>query len=405
MKKILSVIALFISLSILSSNRQKVNEPIQIKIGGLLSLTGEWSSLGITSQEAMNIAISEINARMEQTASPYRFSTVIYDTKLDTSAAKAALRKAFQDDIRFIIGPQSSVEVDAIRNFANTNGILVVSQGSTAGSLAIANDAIFRFCPGDAAEGDAMAQAIYASGRRSIITLTSDDAGNKGLQQAIGYAFTNRGGTVDALPPFPTNTTNFSSVLANLKNKILQRSRSKGLENVGVYLASFDGVKDLFHQASLDPIFRSVRWYGGDAIALNTALLSDASACSFASAVKLFAPSFGLPQQAHPNLASITFEIKNRTGIEADAYSLAVYDALWVIARTIAAFPEPSKDFTKIKEVFQKEANQFYGITGPTFLNSSGDRGTGSFDFWGIVDEGGTYRWQWVGSSSIATSY
>lgn len=399
MQKLLFIIPLLIGMFISSSKQNVPVVPINIKVAGMLSLTGNWSSLGITSQEAMNLAIKEINSHMELTGSRYRFSTVVYDTKLDTIAAKAAIREVYRNNVRYVIGPQSSVELEAIRSFANAKGILVVSQGSTAGSLAIEGDAIFRFCPGDALEGDAMAQAIYGSGRRSLISLTSDDAGNMGLQKAVGSAFMSRGGTVEAMSPFSTTTTNFSTVLATLKTKILEKSQLLGAGKVAVYLASFDGVKELFSQAAADPVFSSVQWYGGDAIALNSALLSEATAASFAATGQFFAPSFGLPQQAHPNLAAVAAAIKSKTGIDADAYALAAYDALWVIARTVTAFPEPMGDFKKIKEVFQKEANQYYGITGPTNLNAAGDRGTGTFDFWGIENEGGTYSWIKVGRS------
>jgi ABC-type branched-subunit amino acid transport system substrate-binding protein len=72
---------------------------------------------------------------------------------------------------------------------------------------------------------------------------------------------------------------------------------------------------------------------------------------------------------------------------------------VWVIARTVAAFPEPTNDFEKIKQAFQSTANQFYGITGPLLLNAAGDRSIGTFDYWGIVNQNGTYTWKWVGRS------
>lgn len=399
MKRILSVVALVISLFLISGTKKTSDDLVNIKVGGLFSLTGNWSSLGRTSKEAMNLAVKEVNSRMEQTGSRYRFSTAIYDTKLDPSLALAAIKEAFRNNIRYIIGPQSSAELEAISSFANANRILVVSQGSTAGSLAIPGDAIFRFCPGDAVQGDAMAQAIYGTGRRVLISISRDDAGNKELQQAVGNAFLSRGGTVDAITPYPSTTTDFSAVLASLKSKIQQRIKLLGADKVGVYLASFDKAKDLFRQASGDPVFSSVRWYGGDGIALSSELLSDASASSFAVAARFFAPTLGLPQQVNPDLAVVSDAIKNKTGIEPDAYTIAVYDALWVIARTVAAFPEPPNDFTKVKETFQRESNQFYGITGPMYLNAAGDRGKGTFDYWGIVNERGTYKWKWVGRS------
>jgi branched-chain amino acid transport system substrate-binding protein len=399
MKKVHLIYALFASVVLLSGIQKPSDELINIKLGGLLSLTGNWSSLGLTSREAMNIALQEINTRMEETGSRYRFSSGIYETRMDPSKAQEAIREAFGHNIHYIIGPQSSAEVQAISSFANTKGILVVSQGSTAGSLAIPGDAIFRFCPGDDLQGDAMAQTIYGAGRRALLCITRDDVGNKELQQAVGKAFLSRGGKVETLSPWSPTSPDFTAVLETLKNKIKQKSSEVGTDKVAVYLASFDRAKELFRQASADPVFASVRWYGGDGIALSNELISDASASSFAVATRFMAPTLGLPQLVHPRLTAIADTIRKKTGIEPDAYSLAVYDACWVIARTVAAFPAPPKDFTKLKETFQKEANQYYGITGPMYLNAAGDRSKGNFDYWGIVNEKGTYKWKWLGRS------
>lgn len=397
MKKILSAVVL--CLCLLSCKKDTSDDQVTIQVGGLLSLTGNWSTLGLTSQEAMNLALKEVNNEMENTGSRYRFATTFFDTKLDTALVQAGMREAHRNGVRYIIGPQSSAEVDAVRNFAEANGMLVVSQGSTAGTLALPGDAIFRFCPSDAAEGSAMARTIYASGRRALITVARNDAGNKGLQESVGATFQSLGGTVDPIPPYAPTTIDFSALLADIKSRIRQHTTQLGAEKVGVYLACFDGVKDIFRQAAADPVLSSVHWYGGDGITQSSALVSDAVAASFATAVELFAPSFGLPQQAHPALGAVSAAIKSKTGLEPDAYALAAYDALFVIARTVAAFPDPPQDFTKVKETFQREANHFFGLTGPLYLNAAGDRSVGSFDYWGVVKEDGSYTWKKVGKS------
>ena len=391
---------LFISLNFIACKKQPTVSNTNITIGGLLSLTGNWSSLGINSQEAMNLAISDVNRYMVQTGSAYRFSTVIYDTKLDTLLAQSSLKDALSKNIHAIVGPQSSGELSAIRNFANTNNILVVSQGSTASSLAIAGDAIFRFCPGDSVEGNAMAQTIYGSGIRHLITLSRNDIGNTGLQNSVGMAFTGLGGSVDAISPYSQTVSDFSVILATLKSKMQQWTISNSAESMGIYLASFDECVALFVQASADPVFSSVQWFGGDGVVFSSALISNATASSFAVATRFFVPNFGLPQQANPDLASIVAAIKSKTGLDPDAYALSVYDAMWVIALSESALSNYPADFSKLKSVFQSEADRYYGITGPLLLNAAGDRSIGSFDYWGIVSQGGAYQWILVGKSS-----
>jgi branched-chain amino acid transport system substrate-binding protein len=370
-----------------------------INVGALLSLTGNWSSLGITSKAALEIAVDDINDYMEETGSKYRFTTTVYDTKLDTTQAKQFITEAKYSGIDFIIGPQSSAEVGAVKQFADANNMLVVSQGSTAGSLSIANDNIFRFCPNDLIEGTAIANTIHKAGVKGLVTVSRDDAGNKGLQQSTGTAFTNLGGNIAAIAPYATTTTDFTAVVAEIKNKIQNFSALYGSAETAVYLASFDEAVELFKQAASDPVLSSVKWYGGDGVTLSAALVSDEVAAGFAAATNFFSPTFGLPTPAQSKWQPLAEAIKQRTGTDADAFALACYDALWVIASTYNATSGIEAGFDKLKTVFKEEANIYYGVTGPTLLNEYGDRAIGSFDYWGIVSQNGTYTWKLTGKS------
>jgi branched-chain amino acid transport system substrate-binding protein len=380
--------------------KKKIDTTItNVEIGALLSLTGNWSSLGITSQKAIGLAIDDVNAYMEQKGTNIRFTGMVFDTKLDTTIAKLAMTDIVRTRTKYVIGPQSSAELAAVKPLADEKNILVVSQGSTAGSLAISGDGIFRFCPGDVVEGPAIARTMFAEGKRVVITLSRDDAGNKGLQTSVGSSFAALGGQVDAIAPYPTNLNGFDNYLGTLKVKLENYINSQGASKVAVYLASFDECVALFKQASSDPIFSSVQWYGGDGVVLSAALTGDAQAAAFAVTTKFIAPNFGLPTIQHPDLATISAAIKSATGIEADAYALAAYDAVWVIAKTATAMPITNTSYDLTKKVFNIESSKYFGITGPVLLNAAGDRSTGSFDFWGIVLEGGSYKWKLVGKS------
>lgn len=395
---------LAVILSVLSScSKEDPKDSSTIKtipIAGLFSLTGNWSSLGITSQAAMNLALEDVNEYMEQRGSNYRFSTVVYDTKLDTAFANSSMQTVQSKGIQFVIGPQSSAECGAIRQLANDNHILVVSQGSTANSLSIADDALFRFCPGDGPEGLAMSRSMYAAGKRMVVTLARNDAGNLGLQTSVNSNFVDEGGQVDAMQAYGTAVTDFTTVIQQLRSKIQQHITTYGVSQVAVYLASFDECVDLFQQSVNDPILTSVNWYGGDGMVQSAALLNNVDARNFAMATGYFAPNFGLPEVTNPNMSRVAASIYSTTGIQPDAYALSVYDAMWVIARTVDSYPGVLTDFGKLKSDFTQEANRYFGITGPVLLNSNGDRSVGSFDYWGIVNTGGVFSWQIVGSSN-----
>ncbi len=398
---LLSVITLLL-VCMTSQNCKKSDTRPDIKtvnVAALLSLTGNWSSLGITSKAALEIGVKDVNDYMEEIGSKYRFTTTIYDTKLDTALAKQFMLDVKNSGTGFVIGPQSSAEVGAIKQFADENKILVVSQGSTAGSLSIPNDNIFRFCPDDKIEGAAMANTIYNNGIKGLVTLSRDDAGNRGLQSSVGTAFTNLGGNVDSIAPYATTTSDFTTVIANIKNKIQSFSALYGTTGTAVYLASFDECVQLFKQAATDPVLSSVKWYGGDGVVLSAALISDATAAGFAAVTHFFAPTFGLPTHGESKWQPIATAIKGQTNIEPDAFALASYDALWVIALTYNATSGTEAGFDKLKTFFPRQANIFYGVTGPTLLNDAGDRAIGTYDYWGIALQDGTYVWKLAGKS------
>ena len=147
MKKLIAVVVLAVVVIFAGCKKEEEQNFTTINVGAMLSLTGNWSTLGIPSKAAIEIAVEEINADLESRNVPFRFSASVYDTKLDTSLAKTYMNDALNAGMRLIIGPQSSAEVGAIKSFADANKMLVVSQGSTASSLAITNDAIYRYCP------------------------------------------------------------------------------------------------------------------------------------------------------------------------------------------------------------------------------------------------------------------
>jgi branched-chain amino acid transport system substrate-binding protein len=403
MKKLtLAVTALTMTITMISSCKKKdeITELPSVKIGALLSLTGNWSTLGITSKAAMEIAIEDVNSYMKEEGSNYRFKPVIYDSKLDAALATQQVAEAKTQGYQFVLGPQSSAEAAAVKDYANANDIIIVSQGSTAGSLSIENDNLFRFCPDDKLEGAAMAKTIYNEGMRAIITVARDDAGNRGLQTSTGSAFTALGGRVAALTPYSTQTADYGSLIDNIRSAIFTQGNFVNINQIAVYLASFDECVEVFKAAANDPTLSSVRWYGGDGAVLSAALTANATAANFSITTRFFAPTYGLPKTYNVTWNELSEEIERRTGIVPDAFALASYDAVWVMALSYAKFTTGTHpSVSELKAEFVTQANLYEGATGPTKLNAAGDRATGTFDYWGLVTDGNGYKWQLVGKS------
>jgi branched-chain amino acid transport system substrate-binding protein len=370
-----------------------------VTVSGLFSITGNWSTLGINSRAALQFAADDINAYLKNKNAKFMMAVSFYDTKLDPALAKQYFDDVTKAGKQFIIGPQSSAELAAIAPFADSAHALVISQGSTAGSLAIAGDAVFRFCPPDKVEGVAIANTIYKAGIKGLVTVARNDAGNKGLQTATGTAFTAKGGVVNAIDPYSATITDFSSVIALIKAKVNVLAAADGWANTAVYLACFDEGATLFAQAAGDSVLSKVKWYGADGVALSAVMLASKPADSFAIKTGFFAPSFGLPTSLQSKWQPVADRIKASTGIEADAFALAAYDAMWVIAHTLETTEGVTTDFSLLKSTIVQQSNQYTGVTGPTTLDTYGDRSTGAFDYWGITKVDSTYKWTLVGKS------
>jgi branched-chain amino acid transport system substrate-binding protein len=398
MKRLL--VLFFCVITIVSCRKDHEHEEVQeIKVAALLSQTGGWSNLGITSKASLEIAVDEVNADFKCRHIPFRIELTVFETQLDPVIAAQTVENISANGYKFIIGPQSSAELALVKPIADSLGILVVSQGSTASSLAIANDMVFRFVPGDQIEGAALANTMKNAGKQALVTLARNDAGNLGLQNSVGNNFTNLGGNVVSVGIYETTVTDFSAVLANVKSQILSFNASYTNDQIAVYLASFDEAVALFNQASTDPTLSGVNWYGGDGFVKNAALLQDPAAAQFAIATNFFCPDFGLPMSTEYLWSSIITSINGMTGIQSDAYTLAAYDAMHVISKMIEAEDGIPSSSTSLQSAFLNAANGYSGATGVISLNNNGDRASGSFDYWGIENVNGTYQWVFVGQS------
>jgi branched-chain amino acid transport system substrate-binding protein len=397
-----SLIAFTILSTFLSCKKDNQDPPAtqEIPVAALFSLTGNWSDLGIASKAATEIAVEEINADFISRGLPYRFKLNIFDTKLDPAIALSSLNSVVAGRGRLVVGPQSSSEVAAIRQLADSIGMLVVSQGSTASTLSIANDAIFRYCPGDQIEGAAMANTIYNSGKRALITVARDDAGNLGLQTSTGGNFQSLGGAVVSAGSYAVNETDFTAILSSIRNQLLSWATLYTPSQTAVYLASFDEAIQLFHQAAGDSVLAGVSWYGGDGFIKDAQILVDTTAAGFAFRTSFFSPEFGLPASSQPVWQYLVDQIVQRSGVSPDAFALSAYDVLKVMAKTVVANAGIPSSPTTLQSSFFDQSNQYVGATGVLILNAAGDRANGSFDYWGLAQRNdGTYYWTKVGQS------
>ena len=395
-------IALVASLFIFTGcdKNEEVNGQVTtIQISALLSETGGLSYIGLSSKSALEIAINEINQDFSSKNSPYRFELKVYDTQLNPTIAVQAMQSIAASGCRFVIGPLSSAEVTAVKPIADSLGILVVSPSSTASSLSIANDMVFRFVPGDQIVGQAMANSIANEGKKALVLISRNDVGSLGLNAAYASSFANLGYDTSLVATFDGTTTDFSSVIANVKNQIINYSTTHPRSEIGVVSTSFDETTLLFNQAYGDSVLSSVNWYGGDGFYKNQNLLTNSSASQFAVNTNFYSPGFSLPIATQNVWSPLLNKIYNISGQEGDAFTLNSYDIVKVLAKMVQQnFGVPAFGLP-IRNAFTTAANGYQGITGPILLNANGDRANGTFDYYGVQYSNNAYEWYFVGQS------
>lgn len=376
-----------------SSNGASIN---RVVLGGLFSITGNWATLGQASRAAMEIAIEDVNAHFAGNSQGVEFSMVVEDTVLDPVLALQQLEDLHAQGVRYVIGPMSSAAVSEIKNFADENDIVIISQSSTAGALAISGDNIFRFCPDDTQEGRAVATLMHTYGIKTVVPIWRDDAGNDGLQIATRASFEAMGGRMTSGVKYGAQTMGFSPHIATLSAEVGEAIEDDGKERVVVYLAAFDEVVKIFELAKDDPVLSTVRWYGSDGVVFSEALLANTGGSSeFAESAIYPNPIFGLDASLKDKWGPIAEEIVERAGVQPDAFAFALYDIVWVVAKAYLAAEDP-ESVKSFKAAFVDEANSFIGITGSTALNAAADREIANFDFWGVRKEGDKFLWKKV---------
>jgi branched-chain amino acid transport system substrate-binding protein len=378
MKPISVIVALAFLISINLPPSYGICDQGNLTIGALLPLSGDYASTGLSAKTALEHAEVDINSALSDIGRSARIHIVIKDTKTDPDATFEALKDLQVQGLRIIIGPEDSASLSRIREYANTSGIILISGSSTAPSLAIANDTIFRMTSDDTYLGNAIVALMRKDEVRAVVPIARDDLWGNDLINATAKSLNSEGGVMLNPIRFSSNTEDFSQALKDLRNSLKDAVNENGNGSVAVYLIAFDEATNILSQASGDELLSSVRWYGSDPSGI--LIQQDNRAAQFALKVHFIYPTFG--QQNSPLYRKISEEVMQRYGIDMISYAINDYDAAWLIAYTylVTGSDDPAA-FKKMLPIFAKT---YRGYSGDAVLNDAGDRAFAIYTFWSL---------------------
>lgn len=196
-----------------------------LKIGGLLSQTGDLSLMYPPMAAAAELAVREINA-----AGGVLGENVVWlpgDDGTNPAVARSTVAKHVGQGVHVIIGAGASSISGAVLEQTMKAGVVLFSPSNTAAFLSAAEDKglYFRTAPSDTLQGKALADVMMRDGVRKIAIVARDDEYGKGLQANVAAELAKVGVGPDQLrqvvytpPDDPKATLDFSSGAAELKS-------------------------------------------------------------------------------------------------------------------------------------------------------------------------------------------
>jgi len=374
----------------------------EVQVGALLPATGDLATFGANSKSAITLAETEVNAFLEDADAGWTLKLVHEDSATDPVVALEKTESLHARGIDFIIGPQASDCVASIKDYCDSNEILVVSPSSTRPGLNKPDDYLFRFCPTDLIQGPAIARLIADDGLTKVIAVYRDDAWGKGLHDATKARFEQPalGGEFIESIGYDPDAPGFDTIAATLDTKVTSAKTTHGADKVGVLYIAFEEAVQFFTECA---VYSSdgwgVIWYGSDGTAKSADMIADLTTSAFSYQTVFVNPIFS-PTRSD-KFQKVEDYVNADLGRSPDSYAFASYDIVWALAYSLMAVGK--YDASAVRDVLPEVTESIFGSSGWVILNADGDRAASDYDLWIIDLVDTTYEWTYVGKYIQAT--
>jgi len=344
-----------------------------ITIGDLTDLSGALSAIGTQQKTAVDLAITDINAYVAKAGmTNLKFAAQDDDTGLVPATALSDLQSMHASGIQAVVGPLTSGEASTILQYADQNHMVLISASSTAISLAIPNDYLFRLVPNDAAQSFAIARELVNENIKDIVLVDQNTVYGIGLANATAVRFAALGGNVQDNIQYVSTATDFTPTLTTAQSDYTAAVAKYGVSSVAIVAIGYQEVGQMLVQAkSSFPGLLKTTWFGSDGESQNTDFTNSTGGVgSIASQVKLIS-TIGESAASTDKTNAFVTEFTAAFHSAPDSYAISAYDAAWVAALSILATGQNSG--AAIQAILPSVANNYFGASGWTELQASGD--------------------------------
>ena len=346
-----------------------------ITIGVVLPFSGPLGTFGIDFAKGAELAVEQMNAELSAAGVNTRFVVASADTGgTPTGAAKAVENVVQSTGAQVIIGPLTTGEVLGAKQFADSNGIVLVAPVSASASAAIPNDNIFRVMyPPDIFSARAFIALATELGYENVAILHLDDPYGNSLADQFSTGFSElNGGTVSVIKYAP-NPTDLSSEGAALSAEVATLSTT-GVTAV-FCICYLDDATKLLQVAQIDPVLSNVGWLGIENLA-TPVMLEGPGHAEFLKNVRFTAVSNDNTSTPITKLFIESF--KERFGTPPMPFTNMSFDAANIAMRTVLM---AGNDGDAIKSMLPYVSNYYIGTSVQGYLDENGDQ---AIAFYGI---------------------
>lgn len=250
----------------------------EITIGVVFPFTGPLGSYGQEFARGAEIAVEQMNANLEAAGINTQFIIASADTTGTPDGAARAVETIVQTTgAQVIIGPLTTAEVLGAKQFADTEGIVLVAPVSASSAAAIPDDNIFRVMyPPDRFSARAFVELAAARGYENVAILFVDEPYGNSLSEQFSAGFIEMTGGSVASIRYTPNPADLSSEATALSAEVARMGDSTAV----FCICYLEDAKKLLQVAQVDPILSSVDWLGIENLA-TPAILEDAGYADF----------------------------------------------------------------------------------------------------------------------------
>lgn len=369
-----------------------------VKLGAVLSTTGDLAGIGEAQAQAIALAVSQINDGGGVLGGK-KLELVSADDGTDTAKARTAAQTLVDKKVTAVVGAVGSGLSLAAADVLSKAKIVQISASSTSPLLTtFADDGyLFRACPSDAAQGKLLAQRAKAKGFTKVAVLSIPGAYGDGLAGTFDETFVAGGGTVTYKQSYIESAANYDTQLNDLFATSPQ----------AVLLVAYpvDG-GSIIKGYTLAHAGAGAFWYFTDAIASPEFVTGAGGGSAFSFSHEGSLPSS--PSGAQWDAFAKAFKAKTGADANAGYYVGQAYDAVYLLALALekagkadgAAVRDALASLTSSSgtaygaDKFKDAADAakagtkivFQGAAGPLVLDEKGDPLGALYDLWQVKD-------------------